>query len=219
MTLLPLAHVHYPTAAGGGSTVFEETWSSATPGTYTSGGVTGSDETWTQDDCSGSGTSGVIVPNPADDYVTLSGNGDDWYFKCSDIGADSTNNEIWIDLEIPATNGGELNIYLYTSNATQQVFQIDVVDEDEIYVKYQAPNEDFVDSGAGADTRFTMKFTIDQTAKTFDYDINGQTGSNLDWRDNSGSGSDDPVRLEMYISNNANNLKKLGEVKVGDNLV
>lgn len=202
-----------PAEVAGGSTVFDETWGSATPGTYTAEPITGSDESgWDLDDVT---AGGVVVPNPADDYVTLSGNGDDWYLKISDCGCDSTNNEIIIGFEVPSTNGGYIDFRLYNASADERVFTIEMNDEDDLYI-----NGTSIDSGAGADTRFEIKITINYGANTFDYDVNSGTvtATGVAWGDSTGSGGD-MQRFEGYISNNANNLKKLGRFRVGDGII
>lgn len=198
---------------GGEDTVFDETWSSCTPGTYTSEPITGSDETWDLDDITGGG---VTVPNPASDYVTLDGSSDDWYMKATIPLVAGSYEEFWLEWEIPSTNGGYVSLYLYNADASETVTQIDINDEDEIYVNHSG-GSDLVDSTAGADTRFWIKLTVNHSADTFDYDINGVTDTGLGFVSSSGTGGN-MTRFEMYVSSNANNLKKLGQVKAGASL-
>jgi len=198
------------TAPTGATIVFDETWMGCTAGTYTSGSPTGADETWDRASCT---AGGVICPNPATGLVTLSGNGDDWYLKKSDIGIRAGTYEyLYFEFQAPATNGSYLYFYLYNANADQRVFQMNVNDEDDIYVNGAGP----YDSTAGPDTTIPVKVIVNHSAKTFDMNINGVVNlTDVAWGDSTGTDGD-MKRLDMYIGNNANNLKKLGRVYVAN---
>lgn len=196
--------------------VFDETWESCTPGLYTAAPITGCDESgWTIDE--GGALHGVEVPNPASTYVTARGEGGEVYFAHASVGADSTHNvyTFWYRIPTAASGAQSLQTWIYNASADECALNMDINDEDEIYVLGAAGSP--FDSGAGRDTWFKVVVTVHYVGKTFDIDINDGAAieNGIAWAD--GTGTDgDMNRLGFYIQGGATNNKDLGRVSVAN---